>query len=283
MSVRSTMDLGLAALTAPSESSSVVGVVAAVGAAVAGLAAVTAAQKAVAERVKTLPAFRLPRQTLYDAIDLEADYRREPRGAQTGGWRTWLAADRVVERLVSDPIDAPSAERDRWRKALEDPESVPVLADALLERGDPLGEVLALRLASQPFVNMEVENEWSSPLNVEMGVTSEEGNADWRETRCTLESPWALGDAGSEWFATVGRRSSPAVTAAMLDRFGYDGDKILETYGGRTFADFVPDDCETYYRWDDCLHTSVHTPDSAHPAAFEVHVCSKGPLPKKGA
>ena len=281
MSLRSTMDMGLAALTAPSESlGSAVGVLAAVGAAAVGLAAVSAAQKAVAERVKTLPAFRLPRQTLYDAHELEGHHKGTGRWRR--GWQSWLASDRVVERLVSDPIDAPSAERDRWRKALEDPESVPVLADALLERGDPLGEVLALRLACQPFVNMDLENEWSSPLNVEMGATSEEGNADWRETHCTLESPWALGDAGSEWFATVGRRSSPAVTAAMLDRFGYDGDKILETYGGRTFADFVPDDCETYYRWDDCLHTSVHTPDSAHPAAFEVLVYSKGPLPKKG-
>ena len=304
MSLRSTMDLGLAALTAPSESSgSAVGVLAAVGAAVASLAAVTSVQKAVAEQIKTLPALGLSERSMGDVADL--DRLRRPRssgellpvGFQHARDR---AARRVVEAMARNGMlkhgtEAARATRVRWNEILETPDGVAVLTDTLLDLGDPMGDALALAAGKQPFVNMGVEDVWSDPLNTELSpsdsiqdpMTDEEDG--WHETRCTLENPMKIGDRpggslGMEWYAPLSLKgNAPAVVpagpevAAMFDRYGYDGDQIVETYGGKRFRDFVDDDYDGYCRDHFCLYPNV-----SGASRFEVHVCSKGPLPKKG-
>ena len=302
MSLRSTMDLGLSALTAPSESSgSAAGVLAAVGAAVASLAAVTAVQKAVAEQIKELPALGLSEQSMGDVADLNRLRRPRssgellPVGFQYARDR---AARRVVEAmarkgLVKPDSEAARAMRWQWSETLETPDGVAVLTDTLLDLGDPMGDALALTAGKQPFVNMGVEDEWSDPLNTELSPSDSiqdpmtEEEEGWHETRCTLENPMKIGDRpggslGMEWYAPLSNAPNavpvgPEV-AAMFDRYGYDGDYIVETYGGKRFRDFVDDDYDGYCRDHFCLYPNV-----SNAARFEVHVCSKGPLPKKGA
>lgn len=261
MSFRSTLDAGLAALTAPMESSAAVSALAMVGAAVAGLATVVSA----AEQIAAMPVLHLP----WSDLSLARDLARE-RSVLQGR----LGCQNVVERLIDDPIDAPSARREALRKLIYEDNGPEIIADMLLERGDELGCAMAFEMGKVPYLNLATDNILSAPLNEELGGCTKDGPI-WRETLCSIQQRMAAG--GIPYI-------TDDVAVAMLDRLGFDGKSIVDTYGSRGFKDFVvdvtnpsrPAEYEGFYRDHQCMFR-----EGGRKADRELHICSLGPLPRR--
>ena len=147
MSVRSTMDLGLAALTAPSESSSVVGVVAAVGAAVAGLAVLGVSAKNAFARLTPIWVTTDQADDAYHLVKAVQD-----------GWSATSATVWYAARLRGLGLDAKQASLWGDRLAQEPTGAVlDVVTDVLLEQGvvQP-AELLSAKLHPRPVLVVAV-------------------------------------------------------------------------------------------------------------------------------
>ena len=243
MSVRSTMDLGLAALTAPSESSSVVGVVAAVGAAVAGLAVLGAALV----DTTSWPHVSVPRVVTRNAASLSSAVRIPEEIRRRIDWGVKI--DRLLNRHSPPTTSAlpwsrrgfvePDSPAASWAEQIQaDPSALRVLADKLMDEGDQAGEVLAYEIDKVPYVNV------LPPKRVE-----EEDIGDWSELVWQFRH---LPEPGQmyQW---------PRILA---DELGADGMKLVREYEGQEFRHLVPTDYVGSYRHVPCLSASYPSDDS---------------------
>ena len=213
MSVRSTMDLGLAALTAPSESSSVVGVVAAVGAAVAGIAVLGVSSKNPFYGFQQIwiPADQADSvQHILSGVKSRAKElagtEKHPFVVSPGdasAWPMWFAA-RLRELGMS------GEQSELWGARLTKEPTEPVLdvlADALLERGPvSAAELLASGVHERPILVVAATGEDYVVYALHGDSRAMNRLHDLEDKQFMKALLAALGSRAPEWMRALGRR-----------------------------------------------------------------------------
>jgi len=213
------MDLGLAALTAPSESSSVVGMLAAVGAAVAGLAVLGVSSKNAFYGFQQIWIPADQADSVEHVVHGVKSRAKELAGAEkhpfvtspggSSAWPMWFAA-RLQELGMSQE------QSELWGARLTEEPTGPVLdvlADALLERGPvPAAELLASSVHERPILVVAAPtSSWTTGEATVVYALHGDRRAmdrlhDLEDKQFMKDLLAALGPRAPKWMRALGRR-----------------------------------------------------------------------------